>query len=95
MDAAEKELKSFDALGVMQHDCNPEQIAEMGLENISAVPLRWVWDIKVSPSGEYLKHKARLVLCGHSGYMIRGVHYTDTFAAAPDVTTSRLLSSLA
>ena len=48
-EAAEKELKSFDALGVMMHDCTPEQLSEMGLDKISAVPLRWVWDIKFSP----------------------------------------------
>ena len=27
--------------------------------------------------------------------MIKGVHYTDTFAAAPDVTASRTLQALA
>ena len=51
----------------------------------------WVYDLKISPSGEYEKHKARIVLCGHKGFMVKGVHYTDTFAAAPDVTVSTLV----
>ena len=29
------------------------------------------------------------------GFMVKGVHYTDTFAAAPDVTVSRTLQALA
>ena len=93
--AMEKELKAFDAMGVMQHDLTNQEINDLGLGGKSAVPLMWVYDLKISPSGEYEKHKARIVLCGHKGFMVKGVHYTDTFAAAPDVTVSRTLQALA
>ena len=80
---------------VMSHDHTPEDLAALGILDRSPVPLRFVFDVKRSGTGQFQKYKARIVLCGHRGFMIKGVHYTDTFAAAPDVTASRTLQALA
>ena len=93
--AIQKELDAFDALGVMSHDHTPEDLAALGILDRSPVPLRFVFDVKRSATGQFQKYKARIVLCGHRGFMIKGVHYTDTFAAAPDVTASRTLQAIA
>eukprot|EP01049_Picozoa_sp_SAG25_P003992 SAG25_NODE_241_length_11184_cov_4.090934_15_plen_90_part_00 len=49
---------------------------------------------KRHPDGTYDKHRARLVICGHKGFMPRH-EYKDTFAASPDIETSRLVQVLA
>jgi hypothetical protein len=77
------------------HDHTPEDLAALGILDRSPVPLRFVFDVKRSGTGQFQKYKARIVLCGHRGFMIKGVHYTDTFAAAPDVTASRTLQAIA
>jgi hypothetical protein len=57
------------------------------------VPLRFVLKCKRHPDGTYDKHRARLVICGHKGFMTWH-EYKDTFAAiymaSPDIETSRL-----
>lgn len=58
------------------------------------VPLRFVLKCKRHPDGTYDKHRARLVICGHKGFMPRH-EYKDTFAASPDIETSRLVQVLA
>ena len=45
--------------------------------------------------GNYDKHKCRLVLCGHKGFMIAGKHYQETYSATVDTATSKLIQVLA
>jgi hypothetical protein len=92
--AINKELESFNRLRVMSHGHTRASVRERGIMQ-RPVPLKFVLKCKVTPDNTYDKHRARLVLCGHRGYCIEGVHYKDTFSASPDIETSRLVQAVA
>ena len=56
------------------------------------VPLRFVLKCKRHPDGSYDKHRARLVICGHKGFMPKH-EYKDTFAASPDIEDIQALKA--
>jgi hypothetical protein len=58
------------------------------------VPLKHILSVKKA-DGNYDKHKCRLVLCGHKGFMIAGKHYQETYSATVDTATSKLIQVLA
>eukprot|EP01048_Picozoa_sp_COSAG05_P009919 COSAG05_NODE_843_length_7016_cov_3.956339_3_plen_324_part_00 len=61
------------------------------------IPLKYVFKVKWDPSGNYLKHKARLCLVGCPRYCIAGVHYnkSDVYACCPDASMIRLIMVVA
>ena len=48
-------------------------------------------EIKKTPNGDIAKWKSRLVVLGHSGNVKKYEHFYDTFSAAPNICTTRLL----
>ena len=62
--------------------------------NQTPVPLIVVADAKYDASGGWQKRKIRICAQGHGGNVQRGVHYFNTFAAAPNTTTTRTLQAL-
>jgi len=58
-----------------------------------AIGLKWVFKVKRDPSGEVVKHKARLVVKGYA--QIQGVDYDEVFAPVARLETVRLLLALA
>jgi hypothetical protein len=54
-----------------------------------------ILDIKYGVDGELEKYKCRNCIKGHPGNVTRGVHYTETFSAAPDMISSRMIGVIA
>jgi hypothetical protein len=90
--AVKIELSSFDKHGVMSHDHTEKELRDKGI-TASPVPLKFIFSVKTNEDG-YDKHKARLVLQGHKGYMTPGIHYADTFTPSPDISTCRFVQAL-
>ena len=91
--ALKSELKSFDDLGVIAHGLTLKELRAMGYDQ-TPVPLIVVADAKYDASGGWQKRKIRICAQGHGGNVQRGVHYFNTFAAAPNTTTTRTLQAL-
>ena len=92
--AVDVEHAAFEKLEVMSHNHTRDEYIAQGVAD-KPVPLKYVFGVKKKPDGSYDKHKCRMVLCGHSGYMIPGVNmHHDTFAPSPDLTTYRLVLAL-
>ena len=45
----------------MSHDHTPEDLKALGILERSPVPLKFVFDVKKSPSGDFQKYKVRIV----------------------------------
>jgi hypothetical protein len=60
---------------------------------LKTVGTKWVFDLKLGPNGEVLRHKARLVAQGFS--QVEGVHYTETFAPVIAKESLRTLIAVA
>ena len=54
-----------------------------------------ILDIKYGVDGELEKYKCRNCIKGHPGNVTKGVHYTETFSAAPDMISSRMIGVIA
>ena len=91
--ALKSELKSFDDLGVIAHGLTLKELRAMGYDQ-TPVPLIVVTDAKYDASGGWQKRKIRICAQGHGGNVQRGVHYFNTFAAAPNTATTRTLQAL-
>ena len=61
--------------------------------NKPIIPCSYVFKIKLSPAGEVLKYKARVVAGGHR--QKKGVNHDETFAAAAKIASIRVLLALA
>ena len=61
------------------------------------IPLKYVFKVKYNPTGDYDKHKGRLVLVEHPRYCIEAIHYekNDVYACCPDSSMIRLIIVLA
>lgn len=92
-EAMDKELKSFDDLGVLSKPYTLEQLKAMGYTK-PPVPLIALWTCPYTPSGELKKMKCRICAQGHSGNVQKGVHFWNTFAAAPNTATTRLMHAM-
>lgn len=91
--ALNNELKSFDDLGVISKGHTLKELRAMGYPQ-TPVPLICVADCKYSAGGDWQKRKIRICAQGHGGNVQRGVHYWNTFAAAPNTATTRTLQAL-
>jgi hypothetical protein len=76
----------------------PMRMSAIRAKGITSKPVkcRSIWEIKEKPSpdgkGTVLdKFKMRYVLCGHPGNMTRNRDYWETFTAAPNAATGRIL----
>ena len=69
--AFNKEHEAFHRLKVMEHGHTIESARAAGATT-RPVPMKHVLCIKRDPLGNYQKHKVRLVMCGHRGFMIPG-----------------------
>lgn len=94
-EAAEaKELESFRKLGVLEEPGRTlKQLKAEGYTK-SPVPLIALWTAPYTPENELKKFKCRICAQGHSGNVTKGVHYFNTFAAAPNCATTRLMHAI-
>ena len=58
------------------------------------VPLIAIWTAPYTPENELKKFKCRICAAGHPGNVTKGVHYFNTFAAAPNCATTRLMHAI-
>eukprot|EP01047_Picozoa_sp_COSAG01_P085352 COSAG01_NODE_18720_length_1057_cov_167.760960_1_plen_173_part_00 len=87
------EHRAFNRLKVMTHGHTAKWLRDNGITD-RPVPLKHILYVKKA-DGNYDKHKCRLVLCGHKGFMIAGKHYQETYSATVDTATSKLIQVLA
>ena len=92
--ALEAEMKSIYDLGVLSGNYTMRELRDMGMHK-PPVPAGLVLTCKYDKAGRLDKYKARFVQLGHPGNMIKGVHYDEVYAAAPNLATSRLIHALA
>jgi len=94
-----KEYDGITDLGVFDHgpDGRGYTKAELQQLGITARPVatKAICDNKRGPNSEIIRHKVRIVVLGHPGNMFKGIHYSETFAAAPVQDSSRILMALA
>ena len=70
-----------------------DEIRKAGVTS-KPVPCRPVLEIKRLPDGGISKWKSRFVVQGHAGYLHKFEHYWETFSAAPNIATTRILQLL-
>ena len=88
--AWQKEADALDSKGVISHNHTLDELRAMGI-TAPPIPMGVLLDVKYDQDGEVEKYKARNVLKGHKGNVYKGVHYTETFSAAPDLNSTRFL----
>ena len=92
--AAERvELAAFDRFKVMRHNVTQQDLDNDGITG-RPVPMRFIYSVKLADDGTYLKHKARLILQGHAGYITSG-KYDETYAPTPDNFCNMFFAALA
>ena len=74
--AEEVELAAFDKFNVMKHDLTMQQLKADGITG-RPIPPEFIYSVKLNDDGSYQKHKARLILKGHKGYITAG-RYDET-----------------
>ena len=72
-DAERVELAAFDRFKVMRHNVTRYELDTEGTTG-KPIPLRFLYSVKLADDGTYLKHKARLILQGHAGYILSLIH---------------------
>ena len=92
-EALHKEQSALDDLGVISHNHRLSDLRARGFTQ-RPVPLKILPSVKYHPNGELDRRKIRCVLTGHSGYLIKGVHFDNVFAAAPNTSTGRIVQAL-
>ena len=88
--AWQKEADALDSKGVISHNHSLDELRAMGI-TAPPIPMGVLLDVKYDQDGDVEKYKARNVLKGHKGNVYKGVHYTETFSAAPDLNSTRFL----
>ena len=92
--AVATELAAFDKYDVMEHRVSRADLRNRGIRG-RAIPLKLLYDVKKNDDGSYAKHKARCILMGHSGFLVEGIHYQDTYAPSPDNFSNMFVCALA
>eukprot|EP01047_Picozoa_sp_COSAG01_P053391 COSAG01_NODE_5719_length_4077_cov_50.179990_2_plen_231_part_00 len=82
------EHRAFNRLKVMTHGHTAKWLRDNGITD-RPVPLKHILSVKKA-DGNYDKHKCRLVLCGHKGFMIAGKHYQETYSATVDTARENM-----
>eukprot|EP01048_Picozoa_sp_COSAG05_P005498 COSAG05_NODE_327_length_11345_cov_16.236884_9_plen_215_part_01 len=95
-ESLQSEIMTFVKLNVMSNGHTAKELDAQGV-TAKPIPLKYVFKVKWDPSGNYLKHKARLCLVGCPRYCIAGVHYnkSDVYACCPDSSMIRLIMVIA
>ena len=95
--AWQKEADALDAKAVIQHNLTADDLRALGVDpdKTPPIPMGVILDIKYGVDGELEKYKCRNCIKGHPGNVTRGVHYTETFSAAPDMISSRMIGVIA
>ena len=93
MKAWNKEANSLDEKQVIQHDLTRADLRDLGIdpEQTPPIPMGVILDVKYGTDNELEKYKCRNCIKGHPGNVFKGVHYNETFSAAPDMISSRLI----
>jgi len=81
--AVATELAAFDKYDIMEHRVSRADLRNRGIRG-RAIPLEVLNEVKKNDDGSYAKHKERCILMGHSGFLVEGIHYQDTYAPFPD-----------
>ena len=89
-----KEWSSIIERKIFSERISLEEARRRGI-TANGVPCRTVNEIKRHHDGSIAKWKSRFVIQGHQGRVTKGVHYWDTFSAAPNIATTRILQCLA
>lgn len=98
--AGDDEINGLTEQGVVEHDYTLKELELAGVEIdanlkvVKPIPMSVVLDHKYSVLGLLDRRKVRLAISGHTGNMQKGVHFTDTFAAAPNPNTARMLQAI-
>jgi hypothetical protein len=87
------ELAAFDKFDIMEHRVTRTEIQSRGIRG-RPIPLKMLFDVKRNDDGTYAKHKVRCILMGHSGFLVSGIHYQETYAPSPDNFSNIFVSAL-
>ena len=91
------EIKGMERMGVFSQEAYTiEELRRMGIKH-APMPLGLIYDVKQHPDNSWDKDKARLVMKGHRWNMRKTFgfdHTYETYAATPDLTTTRLMQAL-
>ena len=91
--ALEKEMGSLDKLKVVSKGHTLDALKKRGITK-RPVPMNLLFDVKYHPDGSVDKYKVRCVQAGHRGHLVPGVHFHNTFAASPQMLSTRLCQAL-
>ena len=87
------EFERLRDMGVFELGYTLDQLREKGI-NSKPVPIVTVLTHKFNKDGEIEKRKSRMCVSGDKWHMQKGVHYDETYTAAPNQHTGRLLQAL-
>ena len=87
------ERKSFKDLGVLSKPRTLRKLKNDGYTK-PPVPLIAIWTAPYTPENKLKKFKCRICAQGHTGNVTKGVHFFNTFAAAPNCATTRLMHAI-
>ena len=88
--ARQKEQDKIKLKEVFTKPMTRKERLAMGIQDIKAVPVNEIWEIKKTPDQELDKFKCRMVLVGCPWNMPEGT-YGKTFSATPLMATTRIL----
>jgi hypothetical protein len=87
------EKNGLDTLGCFQYGLSLDDLRKMGYTH-KPVPQLVLYEAKYDPEGNFTKAKCRICVRGHRYACRPGIHFHQTFAAAPKDASVRLLQAL-
>jgi hypothetical protein len=91
--AYEIEKNGLDKLGCFQYGLSLNDLRKMGYTH-KPVPQLVLYEAKYDPEGNFTKAKCRICVRGHTYAYRPGIHFHQTFVAAPKDASVRLLQAL-